>query len=63
MRGLPLPFAAGPWRLPALSFDDPAECGKVGFGISHPCLAFDKWQVICLVDGDYNVVDAVKTYF
>ncbi|MBM3573699.1 MAG: amino acid deaminase, partial [Alphaproteobacteria bacterium] len=35
----------------------------IGFGISHPCLAFDKWRVICVVDDDYNVVDAVKTYF
>lgn len=35
----------------------------VGFGISHPCLAFDKWQVIPVVDDAYNVVDAVKTYF
>jgi D-serine dehydratase len=44
--------------------NSPLKVGDmVGFGISHPCLAFDKWQVICVVDGDYNVVDAVKTYF
>jgi D-serine dehydratase len=35
----------------------------VGFGISHPCTTFDKWQVLFVVDDDYRVVDAVKTFF
>ena len=35
----------------------------VGFGISHPCLTFDKWQLIVLVDAKYDVVDAIRTYF
>jgi D-serine dehydratase len=35
----------------------------VAFGISHPCLTFDKWQVICLVDDDYTVIGAIKTFF
>ncbi|HTZ36549.1 MAG TPA: amino acid deaminase [Stellaceae bacterium] len=35
----------------------------VGFGISHPCLTFDKWQVICLVDDDYTVTGAIRTFF
>jgi D-serine dehydratase len=35
----------------------------VGFGISHPCLTFDKWRVLYLVDDAYRVVDAVRTYF
>jgi D-serine dehydratase len=35
----------------------------VALGISHPCTAFDKWPLIPVVDADYNVVDAVKTYF
>lgn len=35
----------------------------VGFGISHPCTTFDKWSVIYLVDDEYNVVDAIKTFF
>jgi len=35
----------------------------VGFGISHPCLTFDKWQFIPVVDDDYNVVSAIRTYF
>jgi D-serine dehydratase len=32
-------------------------------GISHPCTAFDKWQLIPLVDADYAVVGAVRTFF
>jgi len=35
----------------------------VAFGISHPCLTFDKWQVIPIVDDDYNVVSAIRTFF
>ncbi|MBM3556823.1 MAG: amino acid deaminase, partial [Alphaproteobacteria bacterium] len=35
----------------------------VGFGISHPCLTFDRWQVILTVDDDYTVTGAIKTYF
>jgi D-serine dehydratase len=48
-------------KLPA---DSPLRVGDmVGFGISHPCLTFDKWQLIPLVDDDYNVVDAIRTFF
>jgi D-serine deaminase-like pyridoxal phosphate-dependent protein len=36
---------------------------RVGFGISHPCTAFDKWREVAIVDEDYNVVDTVSTYF
>jgi D-serine dehydratase len=35
----------------------------VAFGVSHPCLTFDKWQVIPVVDDAYTVVDAVRTFF
>jgi len=35
----------------------------VGFGISHPCLTFDKWQLIYVVDDDYRIVEAIRTYF
>ncbi|MBC7275472.1 alanine racemase [Nocardioides sp.] len=35
----------------------------VGFGISHPCTAFDKWRLIPVVDLDYTVTDLVRTYF
>jgi D-serine deaminase-like pyridoxal phosphate-dependent protein len=33
------------------------------FGISHPCTAFDKWQVIPVVDDEYRVTDLIRTYF
>jgi D-serine deaminase-like pyridoxal phosphate-dependent protein len=33
------------------------------FGISHPCTAFDKWEVIPVVDDSYTVVDLLRTYF
>lgn len=36
---------------------------RVICGISHPCTAFDKWKLIPVVDDEYNVVDAIKTYF
>lgn len=35
----------------------------LGCGISHPCTAFDKWRLIPVVDDDYRVVDAVRTFF
>lgn len=43
---------------------DPLAPGDiVGFGISHPCTAFDKWRLIPVVDDDYWVIDAVRTLF
>jgi D-serine dehydratase len=42
----------------------PLQIGDmVGFGVSHPCLTFDKWPVLYVVDDDYTVVDAVRTFF
>ncbi len=35
----------------------------VCMGISHPCTAFDKWQLIPVVDEDYRIVDVVRTFF
>lgn len=35
----------------------------VSFGISHPCTAFDRWQVIPVVDDRDTVVEMVATYF
>lgn len=35
----------------------------VGFGVSHPCTTFDKWQVLYVVDDEWRVVDAIKTFF
>jgi D-serine deaminase-like pyridoxal phosphate-dependent protein len=33
------------------------------FGISHPCTAFDKWQVIPVIEDDHTVSDLLRTYF
>jgi len=35
----------------------------VACGISHPCTTFDKWQVLLAVDDNYNVTQAVNTFF
>ncbi|HEX4030202.1 MAG TPA: amino acid deaminase [Terracidiphilus sp.] len=35
----------------------------IGFDISHPCLTFDKWRVLPVLDGRYQVVDLVETFF
>ena len=43
--------------------DDLRVGDMVSFNISHPCLTFDKWRVLAVVDEKYDVVDVVKTYF
>lgn len=44
--------------------DSPLRIGDMlGFGISHPCLTFDKWRVLHLVDDDYRVTGSLRTYF
>jgi D-serine dehydratase len=35
----------------------------LAFGISHPCLTFDKWRLLYVVDEKYDVVSAARTYF
>jgi D-serine dehydratase len=42
----------------------PLQVGDmVAFGIAHPCLTFDKWAVLMLVDDDWNVTGAIRTFF
>jgi D-serine dehydratase len=40
---------------------------KVGdmlaFDISHPCLTFDKWRQVLIVDSNYQVTEVVETFF
>ncbi|TJX26526.1 MAG: hypothetical protein E5W21_32235, partial [Mesorhizobium sp.] len=36
---------------------------RIGLGVSHPCTTFDKWQILFLVNDDYDIVGALKTYF
>lgn len=33
------------------------------FGTSHPCLTFDKWKTLLLVDDEYNVLEELDTLF
>ena len=48
----------------ALPDDSPLTIGDlVAFDISHPCTTFDKWQLIYVVDDDWRVVDALRTFF
>jgi D-serine deaminase-like pyridoxal phosphate-dependent protein len=35
----------------------------IGFGISHPCTAFDKWRAVPVVDDEDRIVDVFRTYF
>lgn len=35
----------------------------VAFDISHPCLTWDRWKQVLVVDDHYQVVDLLQTYF
>lgn len=35
----------------------------VAFDISHPCLTWDKWRQVPIIDRDYRVIELVQTYF
>jgi len=43
--------------------DDVRVGDMIGFDISHPCLTFDRWRVIPIINGEYQVVDLVETFF
>lgn len=43
--------------------DDIRVGDMIAFDISHPCLTFDKWRQIPVIDDACNVVDVVQTYF
>ena len=48
----------------AVPAESPLRVGDmVGFGVSHPCTTFDKWQVLYLVDDAYGVTGAIRTFF
>ena len=34
----------------------------IAFDISHPCLTFDKWRQVLLVDEQYRVIDVAETF-
>jgi D-serine dehydratase len=69
---MPAPVPA-PWRLTRImdqhAFlevrpEDGVRPGDmVAFDICHPCLTFDKWRAIPVVDSKYRVVEVVQTFF
>ena len=45
------------------SGDDIRVGDMIGFDISQPCLTFDKWRYLPVLNADYQVVDVVQTFF
>lgn len=43
--------------------DDLKVGDMIAFDISHPCLTFDKWKHIPILDAGYQVIDIVQTFF
>ena len=43
--------------------DDIQVGDMIGFDICHPCLTFDKWRALPIVDSDYNVTEIIQTFF
>jgi D-serine dehydratase len=43
--------------------DDVRVGDMIGLDISHPCLTFDKWRYLPVLDSNYQVVDIVQTFF
>ena len=42
----------------------PLQVGDIlVFATSHPCLTFDKWKTLFLIDDDYNVIETIETFF
>ncbi|QCP51618.1 amino acid deaminase [Trinickia violacea] len=35
----------------------------IAFDISHPCLTFDKWRQVLVVDPQYRVTEVIETFF
>lgn len=43
--------------------DDLKVGDMIAFDICHPCLTFDKWRTLPIVDSNFNVVEVIQTYF
>lgn len=43
--------------------DDIGVGDMIAFDISHPCLTFDRWRVVPIIDRDYRVTELVQTFF
>jgi len=47
-----------------ISDDENLHVGDmIGFDICHPCLTFDKWRVLPVLNADYQVIDLIQTFF
>ena len=43
--------------------DDLRVGDMIGFDICHPCLTFDKWRTMPVLNAEYQVVDIIQTFF
>jgi D-serine dehydratase len=43
--------------------DDLRVGDMIALDISHPCLTFDKWRTLPILDAEFNVIDVVQTFF
>jgi D-serine dehydratase len=43
--------------------DDLRVGDMIGFDISHPCLTFDKWRTLPVLNAHYQIIDIVQTFF
>ena len=43
--------------------DDLRVGDMIGFDICHPCLTFDKWRCLPVLNAQYQVIDLVETFF
>lgn len=43
--------------------DDIRVGDMIAFDISHPCLTFDKWRHLPVLNAQFNVIDIVQTFF
>jgi D-serine dehydratase len=49
--------------LDVTALDDLRVGDMIGFDISHPCLTFDKWRTLPVLNAEYDVVDVITTFF
>ena len=43
--------------------DDIQVGDMIGFDICHPCLTFDKWRTLPILDTNFSVIEIIPTYF
>jgi D-serine dehydratase len=43
--------------------DDIQVGDMIGFDICHPCLTFDKWRTLSILDAEFNVIEVIQTFF